>query len=82
MDTILKNQLLSVKIEDSENNIRQIKDKQIQEIYQKFTSDQINEYEQMVFKGVFEDIKLIQLVLEFVENDIQELLFEYYCNVV
>lgn len=82
MDTILKNQLLSVKIEDTENNIRQIKDQQIQEIYQKFTSDQINEYEQMVFKGVFEDIKLIQLVLEFVENDIQELLFEYYCNVV
>ena len=37
MDTILKNQLLSVKIEDSENNIRQIKDQQIQEIYQKFT---------------------------------------------
>ena len=82
MEVTLKRKLLSIKTEESNDNTQQIKDQQIKEIYQKFTNNQMNEYEDMVFKGGFEDVKQIQLILEFVENDIQEKIFEYYRNVV
>ena len=46
------------------------------------TNEEINSYEDLVFNGNIEDIKNIQISLEFVETKNQESLFEYYRNVV
>ena len=82
MEIALKNQLLSIKKEDANDNVYCIKQQQIREIYERYTNEEINSYEDLVFNGNIEDIKNIQISLEFVETKNQESLFEYYRNVV
>ena len=82
MEDVLKKKLLSIKKEESRENIQNIKQQQIREIYQLYTNEEIKHYEELVFNGVIEDVKNIKLSLEFVENKSQEKTFEYYRNIV
>lgn len=82
MEHALKTSLLSIKKEESNENIQYIKQQQIREIYQRYTNEEIKHYEDLVFNGNIEDVKNIQISLEFVENKSQENAFEYYRNVV
>ena len=82
MEIALKNQLLSIKKEDANDNVYCIKQQQIREIYERYTNEDMNSYEDLVFNGNIEDIKNIQISLEFVETKNQESIFEYYRNVV
>ena len=50
MDAIeLKQKLLSIKNTDSSDNVQLIKQKQIREIYKKYTKEQISNYEKKIF---------------------------------
>ena len=80
MDDVLKTKLLSIKKEKYLENIQQIKQQQIHELYKHYTKEEIEHYENLVFNGIIEDVKNIQLSLEFVENNSQEKAFEYYRN--
>ena len=82
MDIKLKEKLLSIKHTNSNNSVQSIKQEQIREIYKKYTNEQINDYEKKVFNGSIDDVKNIEIELEFVENHLQEQIFEYYRNIV
>ena len=82
MDDVLKTKLISIKKEKYLENIQQIKQQQIHELYKHYTKEEIEHYENLVFNGIIEDVKNIQLSLEFVENNSQEKAFEYYRNTV
>ena len=83
MDAIeLKQKLLSIKNTDSSDNVQLIKQKQIKEIYKKYTKEQISNYEKKIFNGNIIDVENIEIKLEFVENYEQEQIFEYYINTV
>lgn len=82
MENVLKSKLLSIKKEESSENTQCIKQQQIREIYQRYTNEEIEHYEELVFNGTIENVKNIQLSLEFVENISQEKAFEYYRNIV
>ena len=51
MEIALKNQLLSIKKEDANDNVYCIKQQQIREIYGRYTNEEINSYEDLVFNG-------------------------------
>ncbi len=78
----LKEKLLSIKNTNSKNSVELIKQEQIREIYKKYRDKEINDYEKKVFKGSIIDVENIEIELEFVENDSQEQMFEYYRNIV
>jgi hypothetical protein len=78
----LKERLLSIKNTNSNNSVERIKKEQISEIYKKYLKEEINNYEKKVFNGSIIDVEKIEIKLEFVENQSQERLFEYYRNVV
>ena len=82
MDIKLKEKLLSIKHTNSNNSVQSIKQEQIREIYKKYTNEQINDYEKKVFNGSIDDVENIEIELEFVENHLQEQIFEYYRNIV
>ena len=82
MENAIKSKLLSIKKEDTIENIQYIKQQQIRELYKHYTNEEIEYYKELEFNGDIEDVKSIQISLEFVENELQEKMFDYYRNVV